>query len=367
VGIIGTRGIPNSYGGFERFVEQLVDSPSWPQIQIDFVVYGEMASRRYNAWTRLACIPYEKRQNPLRFYVAAALAASRECDIILCCGVALSYFAFIPRLRGKILFINPDGCEWRRTKWPWWLRLIVRLQYAPALWASHEIIVDADALRADFGLLSSRKCSYIGYPAPDPKITPLRESTTSALDLHKPYILIIARLEPENNVAMALEAYAMLDASDIECLIVAPTTTPHFAQHLSRLQRPGVRFVGGIFDQHVLDELRSNCIAYIHGHSVGGTNPSLLEALSTVSGAVLCHANKYNIEVAGEQACYFSSARELHDLLVHVRQHPTPRDPYRERRFAPAEIADRYRALFEKYRSAGTRTASAAVRLSRDD
>lgn len=346
VGIIGTRGVPNLYGGFERFVELLVEERHWAGTGIEFVIYGEAGEGRYNAVTELVKLPYLKRVNPLLYYVRAAWLASRDCDVVLCCGVALSTFAFIPRLRGKALVINPDGCEWRRTKWPWWIRLIVRAQYAPALWAAQRIVVDAEALKADFGLERSPKCSYIGYQAPEPRSFPLRTETRTRLKLEREFVLIIARLEPENNVVMALQAFARICAPDVECVVVAPTNTPHYQAVLSSMASPTIRFVGGIFDQQVLNELRSNCMAYVHGHSVGGTNPSLLEALSTVTGVLLCHRNRYNEEAAGSEARYFSDASELSTRLGEVLLHRPRRTPSRDPRFHPDEIARRYGDCF---------------------
>lgn len=346
VAIIGTRGIPNSHGGFERFVEVLVDHPIWSDGKFQFVVFGEQPSDRYNPWTELREVPYRKNQRPFLYYAHSTVRAAQDCDIILSCGCGISLFAFWPKWKSKLLFVNPDGCEWRRTKWPWWLRLVVRAIYKPTLFAADRIVLDAEALREDMGRQYDSKSTYIGYQAPEPKRVGLSEATRERYDLHRPYVLIIARLEPENNIRMALEAFRQLGRPDIDCIVVAPTTTPHYAAELASYASERIRFVGGIFDQAVLDELRGNCAVYVHGHSVGGTNPSLLEALARVGGSLVCHDNKYNREVAGPEARYFSDAGQLTDLLREWANADIARCPTRDARFHPDEIADRYRRLF---------------------
>lgn len=346
VGIIGTRGIPNSHGGFERFVEVLADHPSWSDGPIRFTVYGEHPPRTYNAWTELKEVPYQKKERPFLYYASSAVLASRDCDIVLSCGCGISLFAFWPKWKSRLLFVNPDGCEWRRTKWPWWLRMIVRAVYTPTLFAADRIVLDAEALREDMGRRYEAKSTYIGYQAPEPHCSGLSSVTRQRYGLDRPYVLVIARLEPENNIRPTLEAVQRMGRPDLDCIVVAPTTTAHYVSELAAFASDRIRFVGGIFDQAVLDELRGNCTVYVHGHSVGGTNPSLLEALATVRGDLVCHDNKYNREVAGSEAHYFSDSDQLTGLLGDLLESKAGRQPIRDPRFHPDEIAARYRSLF---------------------
>lgn len=346
VAIIGTRGIPNSYGGFERFVELLVDHPGWGDGKFQFVVYGEEKSCEYNAWTQVQEVPYRKKVNPFLFYAKSAFMASRDCDIVLCCGCGISLFAFWPKWKSRLLFVNPDGCEWRRTKWPWWLRLVVRAMYTPTLLAADRVILDAEALRTDLSKGYQSKSTYIGYQAPEPRCVELSDATRERLAIDRPFVLIIARLEPENNIRPALEALVRLDRQDVDCIVVAPTTTEHYRAELAGFASSRIRFVGGIFDQSVLNELRGSCLAYVHGHSVGGTNPSLLEALATVGGVLVCHDNKYNREVAAGEARYFTGVEQLMEMFTEIFNSGKRRQPIRDARFHPDEIADRYRSLF---------------------
>lgn len=357
VGIIGTRGIPNRYGGFERFTEVLVEHPGWASADIQFVIYGEGSDCHYNQWTFTRCVGVNKAKNGIAFYRKSAMLAARECDVVLSCGVGISIFAFLVRLRGAILIVNPDGCEWRRSKWSMVGRLLIRAMYWPALAASNYIIIDAEALREDFGLSDSLLTRYIGYQAPEPMRTQLTETTRVAMALSRPFVLCIVRLEPENNVEMVLRAFLDLGRDDLDLIIVGPTTTRHYQDVLARFVSSRIRFVGAIFDQNVLDELRGNCVAYVHGHSVGGTNPSLLEALARVGGVLFCHDNKYNKEVAAGKALYFDSARSLADQLAQICENngldsPLLGKPIRDKRFDPDNIFRLYLELFKEIRAA---------------
>ncbi len=244
--------------------------------------------------------------------------------------------------------MNPDGCEWRRTKWSWLGRLAIAAMYVPAIAAATRVVIDAEALREDFHL--GRKGIYIPYSAPDPAAHPLPEQTRERVGIDRPYMLLIARLEPENNVELAVRAFYALGDRGVDLIVVGGTGTRHYQDTLAAMDGGPIRFIGALYDQAVLDELRSNCIGYFHGHSVGGTNPSLLEALSAVQGAILCHDNKYNREVAREEAEYFAEPDALSARMTEIIDEPgsVRRRPYRDRRFHPDTIFARYLSLFHE-------------------
>jgi glycosyltransferase involved in cell wall biosynthesis len=351
VGLIGTRGLPNTHGGFERFIELLVQDPRWGATDVRFVVYGEGDEERpYNAWTTQRNLGFTKDSRKFGFYFQSAILATRECDIVLCCSVPLSIFSYWPRLNGTPLIMNPDGCEWRRTKWSWLGRLAIAAMYVPAIAAATRVVIDAEALREDFHL--GRKGVYIPYSAPEPIAHELSERTRERVGVRRPYMLLIARLEPENNVALAVQAFYALGDRGVDLIVVGSTATRHYQDTLAAMDGGPIRFVGPLYDQAALDELRSNCIAYFHGHSVGGTNPSLLEALSAVQGAILCHDNKYNREVAGQEAEYFAEPGALSTRMAEIIDAAPDggprREPSRDARFHPDTIFDRYLGLFRE-------------------
>lgn len=356
IGIIGTRGIPNGHGGFERFVELLVDHPGWQSSDVTFKVYGERDDAAYNGWTTLRQVGFRKDDRPFGYYFRSAMMASRECDIVLCCGVGLSLFAYWPALKGKTLIINPDGCEWRRTKWSAAGRFAIRMMYAPAIAAAKLVVIDAEALREDFSLGS--KAHYIAYPAPEPQVHEMTSETRERFSLSRPYFLVVARLEPENNIEMAVDAFRAMGRDDVELIVVGGKGTAHYREVLDAKAGENLRFVGGVYDQDALNQLRAGCIGYFHGHSVGGTNPSLLEALATIQGQIVCHRNKYTQEVAGAEAQYAGTVEELSAMMGAIADsaiagNPVRRRPSRDERFHPDTIFNRYANLFEEAHAAG--------------
>ena len=350
IGIIGTRGIPNRYGGFERFVEQLVESNVWASSNIKFYVYGESKSIEINRWTKSEDVGCLKTASPVIYYLKSALMANRDCDIILCCGVGLSIFGILMKLHGRKLIINPDGCEWRRSKWSRFGRLLIKAMYVPALYAADKIVIDAESLADDFWKCFKTKYYYIAYQAPMPAVYSIQQSTKMQFGISRRYLLVIARLEPENNILPMIIGFNRSKKHNLEMLVVGAKETAHYLSQLEKYQTNRIRFLGPIYNQMILNELRSNCLIYAHGHSVGGTNPSLLEALSSVQGIILCHDNKYNREVAGCSASYFSNAEEFSHLINNASSDPSiksnRRQPSREQKYNPEFIASEYQKLF---------------------
>lgn len=345
VGIIGTRGIPNLYGGFERFVELLVCDEIFDG-RVKFKVYGETEDLYYNERCDVRWVGFCKNKNPLRYYIESTILATKECDVILCCGVGISIFAAWPRIFGKKIIVNPDGCEWKRTKWSKYGRLIIKAMYWPAMFFANKIVIDAEALAEDFGLLDN-KYTYIGYQAPESNIYPQNMDFVEKNSLQDGYALVIARLEPENNIKMIVDAFSNDINKNKTLIIVGSTDTKFYKKVIDGNLCDNIKFVGAIYDQDVLNGLRSGCSMYIHGHSVGGTNPSLLEALSTVGGHMICHRNKYNKEVAGNDAEYFEDSKELSDIVASLSfSGPTARLPKRDIRFDPKNISQKYLNLF---------------------
>lgn len=352
VGIIGTRGIPNNYGGFERFVEVLVGESIWKD-EVHFIIFGEENSCDHSKNSGYSYIALNRKKSAgIGYYFESIAKAVFRCDIILCCGVGISVAAFIPKMCGRKLIINPDGCEWRRTKWSLLGRILIKLMYYPALLFADKIVIDAEALRNDFGKRFSSKSLYIPYQAIPPRLPGLSEGGLVPgvqLDLSDSFVAVIARLEPENNIAMICDAFVASNRPELSLIIVGNTDTDHFLESLkpSYGQTKNIKFVGGIYDQDLLNDIRDKALAYAHGHTVGGTNPSLLEALIACKGTLICHDNKYNREVAHNYAQYFSNKAQLSELFVKLpKKQVTKINNWFDERYVPAVIAKQYYGLF---------------------
>ena len=305
IGIVGTRGIPNKYGGFERFIEVLVSNKIFDE-DCEFVVYSSSKQKmKLQSNVTLKFAGTSKDAHPLLYYALSLFKASLDCDVILSCGAGGSIFTAIPRLMGKRIITNVDGLEWRRAKWSKVGRIVVWCLYQPTFLFSNLIIADARALIKYIPKAFRSKTRYIGYQIPN-KICKI---PLNLKEYPSEFALCVCRLEPENNVEMIINGHTA-STTKLPLLIVGNTNTRHFESDLQKY-KDSVKFLGGIYDLEQLNMLRTNCAIYYHGHSVGGTNPSLLEAMVYVNGTLMCHDNEFNREVTSDGAVYFKDSQDL--------------------------------------------------------
>jgi len=315
ISILGCRGIPGNHGGFETFAERLAHylvSVGW-----EVTVYCEDYSGRSfceTTWRgiRLINIPVAKPSAlaTIVFDWKSTLHAVREDNLILTLGYNTAIFSALYRLKGMTNIINMDGLEWRRQKWSApekaWLYFNERCGclLGNHLVADHPEIANHLATR-----VSRRKITTIPYGAD--------YVGQANSDLLKPYGLapddysvVIARPEPENNILEIVSAFSSRQR-DTKLVVLGnykPTENAYHRQVLAAAS-DDVIFPGGIYDAATVGALRYYARLYVHGHSVGGTNPSLVEAMGAGS-AVLAHNNHFNQWVAGPEACYFRDESE---------------------------------------------------------
>jgi glycosyltransferase involved in cell wall biosynthesis len=222
---------------------------------------------------------------------------------------------FYPFLRfGKtVLVTNMDGLEWKRDKWN---NVVKRM----ALWFeklgaeySHHLVADNVKIREYLQKTYSREAFFIPYGC-----HLLTQTDSAALEVYSVspggYSILIARMEAENNVAMILEGYTA-SAQHGKLLVVGNVNTPYGRKLADRFSNDSrVVFTGGIYDINYLNNLRHFAQFYFHGHSVGGTNPSLLEAMACGS-YIIAHGNEFNRAILGDDARYFTSSETLTTLL----------------------------------------------------
>lgn len=316
IAIVGTRGIPANYGGFETFAEEI--SRRLASNGMEVTVYCDASENQQSTYenVNLAYSSYVKSKNPLKFYYDCINLASKSHDILLVAGTGGSPFYWLPKLRKKKIITNIDGVESRRNKWSFLKKMYLKLSEIISIKFSDVIIADSIGIK-DYVLenynVRESKVQVIEYGAPINQ-----HFDQQVLDLygvkHNGYYLIVSRMEPENNVYTILEGYQKAQ-SDKPLIVVGNVTDSPYAQSLLKFRSDKIKFVGGIYDKDKLAALRYSCFAYMHGHSVGGTNPSLLEALG--SGNIsICHDNIFNREVTGSQMFYFSTSQDVHDIIA---------------------------------------------------
>ncbi|MBX3606146.1 MAG: DUF1972 domain-containing protein [Piscinibacter sp.] len=310
--ILGIRGVPAAHGGFETFAERLalhLVERGWRVIvycQVDGA--GPIATDRWHGIERVL-IPVARGgpAGTMLFDARAIAHAAREPALCLTLGYNTALFCAWLRLRGVPNVINMDGIEWSRAKWSapakaWlWLNERAGCRLGQQLVADHPEIARHLATR-----VTPAKIRTIAYGADRVDAAP--ETPVRALGLVPgQYLTLIARPEPENSILEVVEGFSRRPRG--LTLAVLGRYDPGHPYHRAVQQRAGaeVRFLGAIYDRGTLQALRRHSAAYVHGHQVGGTNPSLVEALGA-GNAVLAHDNRFNRWVAGDGACYFDGA-----------------------------------------------------------
>jgi len=322
IAILGTRGIPARYGGFETFAEQL--SVRLVQRGFDVTVYAEADGMPPpDATYRGVRVRYRRRPrwgaaSVLAYDCACLWDARRGYDLVYMLGYGAAWACWWPRLWGTPVWINVDGLEWARSKWSAPARLYLRVMEWVATRAATRLIADADAIARRFRERYPRgaPCTAIAYGADvvDPAQVSTAPLATWGLTPGR-YALVVARPEPENHVLEIVQGYLRHDG-DRPLVVVGDITgaTP-YQRRLLALRSERIRFIGAIYDPAQLTALRAHAAVYLHGHSVGGTNPSLLESMACGS-LVIAHDNPFNREVAGEAAEYFDNATTLARALA---------------------------------------------------
>lgn len=323
--IIGTVGVPARYGGFETLVERLVDyakdraEPTDEMtIYCSKTAYAEFPSRYYGARLRYSRFNANGVQSIIYDIVTAIDAVFRGHDRLLVLGVSGAIIFPILRLFTSIKIVtNLDGIEWLRPKWTGLSRHFLKWSEWMAVRFSHHVIADnqgiADYLRETHGV-DARVIAYGG----DHAIEPAVDQAAADTDLPAVYALALCRIEPENNVAVILEAF---DDSDLPLVFVGNWSNSEYGRNL-RSKYAGssnIVMLDPVYEPSALFRIRQNASTYIHGHSAGGTNPALVEMMH-VGHPILafdCSFNRYTTE---NRAAYFGSAIELARLVDNLPQ-----------------------------------------------
>ena len=349
IAIIGTKGIPANYGGFETFAFHLTKHLASASFEVTVVNEFDNPETRFDFPVTILHSDFKKSKNPLLFYKQSLSLVIGTHDIVLVCGVGGSIF--YPFKKGKAIIVtNIDGLEHLRGKYTYFQRKFVFLLQKITTVFSDHLIADSNAVMLhwlDRFPKSKHKLSTIAYGADIPYNFDESILLTWRLEPES-FFLVVARLVPENNLIMILNAFAMYKGNK-KLVIVGNTSDNSFARSISQSSDNRILFIGGLFVKEKLDCLRKNCIAYIHGHSVGGTNPALLEAM-ICKCVCICHSNIFNDEVTGNTQLYFDSATTLLNILNTVESDAELRAVISEKAFTKAGNEYTWPLITEKYR-----------------
>jgi len=311
--IAGSSGIPAKYGGFETFAENV--SIRMSKI---FEVYVACSKFLYTKIERNTELNYVKRLYiPLKangiqslFYdFVSLLIANVKTDFIIMLGAGSGFsVAFFKIIFKKTIIVHIDGLEWKRNKWNYFVKLFLKQNTWLCYRFSDFIIIDNKALLDYVPLKFHYKLVEIGYGCDHlPEITKIEPPY--------PYALAIARAEPENNLQAIIETF--LSDNKINLVIISNWNDTAYGRSLKKLysDQKNIKLIDAIYnDPKLLHQYRLSCKVYIHGHSAGGTNPSLVEAMAA-GIPIIAYDNKFNRITTNNISIYFNNIFELQTHL----------------------------------------------------
>ncbi|MBL7703102.1 MAG: DUF1972 domain-containing protein [Ferruginibacter sp.] len=319
IAIIGTRGIPNNYGGFEQVAQYLGAGlvSKGHQVTVYNAHHHPYKQRKWKGVQIIHCFDGEQFIGTAGQFIydlnCIRDARRKNFDVILFLGYTSSsvWGRWFPR--NAAVISNMDGMEWKRRKYSGPVKRFLMYAEKLAVKYSDHLIADSTAVQQYLDRKYNKQTSYISYGAEIAETE--NEAALQNYGLVKQgYYMLMARMEPENNIEMILDGFCK--TSSVEKFIVVGKISNSFGKKIAEKYRKDERiiFAGGIFEQNTINSLRKYCKLYFHGHSVGGTNPSLLEAMA--GGALIAaHDNEFNRAVLNEDAFYFSTADEVMGLI----------------------------------------------------
>lgn len=325
--ILGTRGVPAAHGGFETFAEHLalfLVERGWR-----VVVYcqedgtGPVFEDTWQGVERVR-IPVEHAEGPkgtIVFDWHATAHAARHKDLCLTLGYNTAVFCALLRLKGIPNIINMDGIEWSRMKWGPGAKTWFWMNDWAGCWLGDHLVADHPQIKVHLSTrVKADKISTIPYGSDEVKDA--STDPVQALGLVPgQFMTVIARPEPENSLLEIVQGFSAKPRG--MQLVVLGNYKETIAYHRAVMAAASdeVKFVGAIYDKALVQALRFHSAAYVHGHQVGGTNPSLVEALGA-GNAVIAHDNRFNRWVAGEGALYFSGADGFARCMDELKDRP---------------------------------------------
>ena len=358
VAIIGTVGLPACYGGFETLTDHLVKNMS---DTYDMTVYCSGSKYRkeermetYHG-AKLVYLPLQANGiQSILYDTLSILHALFFADVLLILGVAGAWILpFVRLFTGKRIIISIDGIEWKRGKWSrpaklylWWAEKLA-VKYSHIDISDNESIQDYTAQR--YGSLS-RIIEYgADHAQPAAMSSALREQYPF---LRNPYAFKVCRIEPENNIHVVLEAFSQLTKHQL--VIIGNWKNSDYGIRLRDefSMFSNIHMLDPIYDQQKLDMIRSNAVVYVHGHSAGGTNPSLVEAMY-LGLPVIAYNVSYNRTTTEGKALYFSGHTDLYELIRTTEYPELTRigkvmKEVAHRRYTWSLIAAKYRLLVDE-------------------
>ena len=359
IAILGTRGIPASYGGFETFAEHLSTRLAARGHEVTVYCRAHYVSPRQLQYhgVRLKILPTIRHKyfdTVVHTFLSAIHAVSKRYDAALICNCANAPFSPILRLTGTPVAINVDGLEHKRKKWSWLARRYYRFAEYLSTLLPNEMVTDAQVIQDYYLARHNAPSTMIAYGS-EVERRPDRDTVRKWRVEPNRYVLYVSRLEPENNAHLVIEAFKKVRTA-YRLLIVGDA--PYAEQYIDSLKASArgdkrIVFTGFVFGQDYR-ALQQNAYCYVHATEVGGTHPALLEAMG-YGNCVLTLATPENMEVVGEAGVPYIDEFDLAEKLKRVLRDGSLVQAYRNRaqqriqkHYDWETVVDQYEQLFAR-------------------
>ena len=356
IAIVGTRGIPNRYGGFERFAEQV--SSRFADHGHDVTVYCRRAFAEpdddYDRRVKRVIVP-SLHQKHLDTWVstlfAAVHAAFSRYDVVLICNVANAPFCYLPRMLGTPVVLNVDGLDRKRGKWNWLAQQVLHFCEWMSSFSSNRLVTDAKTIHDYYAAKYGAKSTIIGYGSEMPK----GDYNLNGLKLQPGrYVLYVSRLEPENNPELVLRSWRHVQTDWPLVMVGDNAYKASYLESLRKLADDRVMFTGSVYGDGYW-ALQKHAGIFVFACEIGGVHPALIEAMAA-QNATLYLDTPENAETAGDAAVpYIKDEADLATKLQRLLENDAEREQWAiraqqraQKLFAWEAIANKYERLFEE-------------------
>lgn len=357
VGIIGTNGLPGKYGGWDQLVFHTTNNL---KEDFSFIVYTSYSTadpklKEYNN-AKLKIIKFKANGiQSIPYDIASMIHAIFHCDVLFICGTSGCIFLPFVRLFGKKIVLNPDGQEWKRKKWSKPVQSFLKVSELFGVKFATSVVADNVKIQEYIRKEYNKDSDLIEYGGDQVINVPLSTKTASKYGIEDgKYAFKVCRIEPENNIHIILEAFDK--NSKVNLVLIGNWNFSEYGKGLRKkyANSKNLILLDPIYEQETLDELRSNCGLYIHGHSVGGTNPSLVEAMN-LGLFIVSFDVDYNRETTENKAIYFKNEIELQKILADFTSSKFETEIFKKsmkeiatRRYRWSIITEKYAKVFHK-------------------
>lgn len=360
IAIMGIRGIPANYGGFETFAEEM--APRLVDRGHEVTVYCRSNNVQFSGThykgVRLVILPtisHKYFDTVTHTFLATLHSLFNKYDAILICNSANSPFSWIPRITGQKVAINVDGLEWKRKKWNILGQWFYKISEYLATIFPNEVVTDAFDIEKYYKEKFNQDSTYIPYGAPTDRVETDKILLEYGLD-SRDYLLYVSRLEPENNAHLVVKAFEKVKTDKKLVVVGDAPYNQEYIKELRSTKDERILFTGYVFGAGYR-EFQSNAYFYIQATEVGGTHPALLEGMGH-GNCVLANDVEEHREVLRETGVYFSnngSVNDLTDKMQYLCDHPDEVAKYRELtrqrvvdNYSWDKVTRDYEELFEK-------------------